>query len=331
MKFAFTDEQQDFAAATRDLLAKECTAAHVRSAWTNATGRTDRAWRALVDMGAPAVMAPESIGGLGLNEIDLVLLLEETGRCALPEPIVETAMVAAPEGWVSAHESAACVMPESPFAVWADTAAVVVTLGGDGVRVLPRDQVVLAPRQSVDGARRLFEVSVAADARADLGAPVAPVAVAARAFRRGALGTAAQLIGLADRMIELTVGYVCEREQFGVKIGTFQAVKHHLANARVKLEFARPLVYRAAWSLAHHDAARSTHVSMAKVQAGDAALFAARVALQCHGAIGYTTEYDLHLYMKRAWALEKSWGDTAWHRRAVGRTLGAGGDQRKGA
>jgi alkylation response protein AidB-like acyl-CoA dehydrogenase len=144
---------------------------------------------------------------------------------------------------------------------------------------------------------------------------------AARAFDRGALGTAAQLCGLADRMIEMTVEYVKERKQFGVPVGSQQAVKHHLANARLALEFARPLVYRAAYSIAHDDPQRSDHVSMAKAQASDAAETAARVALQCHGAIGYTTEYDLHLYMKRTWALARAWGDAAWHRARVERRL----------
>ena len=134
---------------------------------------------------------------------------------------------------------------------------------------------------------------------------------------RGAYATAAQLLGLADRMIELTVDYAKERKQFGVPIGSFQAVKHHLANARLALEFARPLVYRAAYSVAHDDPDRSVHVSMAKAQASDAAMLASRVALQCHGAIGYTTEYDLHLYMKRAWALARAWGDASWHRRRI--------------
>jgi alkylation response protein AidB-like acyl-CoA dehydrogenase len=315
MRFAFTDDHHEFAAAVRDLLVKECPPEVVRAAWTNADGRAPGAWAALVEMGVPALLVAEADGGYGLHETDLVLILEASGWAALPEPIVETAMVAAPEGWVHGADTAAVVMPESPFGVWADTAAVVVTLAADGVRVHPRADVTTSARESVDGARRLFEIS-APDRAAD-----APVAVAGRAFRRGALGTAAQLLGLTDRMIDLTVGYAREREQFGVKIGTFQAVKHHLANARTALEFARPLVYRAAASLAAGDPEAGTHVSMAKVQAGVAASVAASVALQCHGAIGYTTEYDLHLFMKRAWALERAWGDTTWHRRALARAV----------
>jgi alkylation response protein AidB-like acyl-CoA dehydrogenase len=131
------------------------------------------------------------------------------------------------------------------------------------------------------------------------------------AFDRGVVGTAAQQCGLAQRMLDMTAEYAKERKQFGVPIGSFQAVKHHLADARVALEFARPLVYRAAATL------DPVHASMAKAKADDAALLTARAALQCHGAIGYTTEYDLHLYMKRAWVLARAMGDGRLHRNRV--------------
>jgi hypothetical protein len=142
------------------------------------------------------------------------------------------------------------------------------------------------------------------------------------AFDRGAWGTAAVLVGLAQRMLDLTTEYVKERHQFGVPVGSFQAVKHHLADAALQLEFARPAVYRAAWSLAVRDNDRSRDVSMAKAMASDAAQFVGRQALQCQGAIGYTVESDLHLYLKRSWALARSWGDAWWHRDRVGALLG---------
>jgi Acyl-CoA dehydrogenase, C-terminal domain len=212
----------------------------------------------------------------------------------------------------------------TPHGVWADTAECIVVLGASQATAFSRDDVVVVAAESVDGARRLFGL----DIRASRPWAAAPAESQAEyhaevdlAFDRAALGTAAQLIGLADRMIEMTVAYACERRQFGVPIGSFQAVKHHLADARLALEFARPLVYRAAWTVAELDAERATAVSLAKASASDAALLAGRVALQCHGAIGYTTEYDLHLFMKRAWALAATWGDSAWHRARVGRAI----------
>jgi alkylation response protein AidB-like acyl-CoA dehydrogenase len=139
---------------------------------------------------------------------------------------------------------------------------------------------------------------------------------------RGAWGAAAQLVGLGQRMLDLTVAYVSEREQFGVPIGSFQAVKHQLADALRDLAFARPAVYRAAHSLATRSPDRRRDVSMAKALASDAARGVGRAALQCHGAIGYTVEHDLHLYLKRTWALAVAWGDASWHRDRVGAAIG---------
>jgi alkylation response protein AidB-like acyl-CoA dehydrogenase len=141
-------------------------------------------------------------------------------------------------------------------------------------------------------------------------------------FDRGVLGVSAQLLGVAQHLLDVTVAYATEREQFGQPIGGFQAIKHHLTNVLLKLEFARPVVYRAAWTVARGPAAdRPVHVSMAKAYAADAAELAAKTAIQVHGAIGYTFEFDLHLWMKRAWALSGQWGDPAWHRRRVREAL----------
>jgi alkylation response protein AidB-like acyl-CoA dehydrogenase len=305
MRFAFTDEQLALRDALRDLLAKECTPAHVRAAWTNETGRVPGLWDQLADMGLLALLAPESDGGLGLTFVDLVLALEETGRHAVPEPIVETAAFGVP----LFGRTDLTVASEHRFVPWADTADVIVTAGGRHNRA----DVRLVPRPSVDGARRLFEVD---------GEPEALDADAfMAAFDRGVCGIAAQQCGLADRMLEMTADYVRERKQFGVPVGSFQAVKHHLANARIALEFARPLVYRAAASITAGDPDAGLHASMAKAKADAAATETGRAALQCHGAIGYTTEYDLHLFLKRSWALARSWGDRTFHHSRVRRAI----------
>ncbi len=318
MRFSFTEEQIEFRDAVHDFLAKECTPERLREAWSNGTGRVPGLWAQLADMGVVGMLAPEANGGLAMNEVDLVLILEETGRVALPEPVVETAAVAVP--WLVAREhrrlddivkgTATATVTGVPveLAAYADVARVF--LHTNGTEITPTD---MRRHPSVDGSRRLFQLAHAGYETVT----VATVRQGELIVDRGALGTAAQLLGLADRMIEMTVEYVKERKQFGVPVGSFQAVKHHLANARLALEFARPLVYRAAYSIAHEDPDRATHVSMAKANASDAAQTAARVALQCHGAIGYTTEYDLHLFLKRTWSLARAWGDPAWHRRRI--------------
>ncbi len=305
MHFAFTDEQLALRDATRDLLTKECTPAHVRDAWTNAAGRVPGLWEQLDAMGVVGLLAPEATGGLGLDFVDLVLVLEETGRHAVPEPIVETAAYGAP----LVGRAGVTIAASEWYVPWADSADVIFTAAGR----FERAGVTLVPHPSVDGARRLFEVQGTATAVDGDGVLAA--------YDRGVCGIAAQQCGLADRMLQLTADYVRERRQFGVPVGSFQAVKHHLANARIALEFARPLVYRAAASIAAEHPDTSVHVSMAKSKADAAALQTARVALQCHGAIGYTTEYDLHLYLKRSWALARSWGDAAFHRGRVSRAI----------
>ena len=118
-------------------------------------------------------------------------------------------------------------------------------------------------------------------------------------------------------MVEIAAEYAREREQYGRPIGTNQAVKHLLADALLKVEFAKPAVYRAAWSIAEGEPTRARDVSMAKVLASDAAYRASRSAMQVHGAIGYTWEHDLQLCMKKAWALQRAWGSATYHRRRV--------------
>ena len=130
-----------------------------------------------------------------------------------------------------------------------------------------------------------------------------------------ALAAAAQLLGLGHGMLVMTVEYVKQRQQFGVPIGSFQAVKHQLADSLKELAFARPVLWRAAHTR------DPIHVSMAKAMASDAASFVARRALQCHGAIGYTVEYDLHRYLKQTWVLARSHGDAAWHRERIAKEL----------
>lgn len=325
----------------RDLFQKHCPPAAVRAAWSDPSGRVPGLWPSLAELGITGLTVPEEHGGLNLGELDLVLVLEEAGRAAAPEPLVETIAVGAPllrevgtpalrEAWlgrVASGEAVLAVGLEGAAQVaFAGEADLLLFQRGDELHALPRGEVGLTAQPSVDGARRLFSVTWTPGYRTRFAAGPEAMRAAALAFDRGALASAAELCGLGRRMLDLTVEYAKVRHQFGKPIGSFQAVKHHLANALVKLELARPLVYRAACSLAGLDADRSLHVSMAKSHASDAALVVARAALQCHGAIGYTVEYDLHLWMKRAWALAAAWGSAGWHRERLGAAiLDAGG------
>ncbi|MGE3621686.1 MAG: acyl-CoA dehydrogenase family protein [Acidimicrobiia bacterium] len=316
MRFAWTDDQLSFRDAARDLLAKECDPAAVRAAWTAPAGALDRGvWAALEAMGVLAVLVPEADGGLGLDERFLVPVVEESGRAALAHPLVETALVGAPLG-LTGMVATDLGGPLVPCAADAE----VLLVHRDGVlRAHRPDEVVLEPVATVDGARRAARVEPTGAGTLVADDP----GVVALAFDRGALGVAAQLVGLCRAMLDLTVAYVVQRQQFGVPIGSFQAVKHHLADALLAVELAAPAVARAADSVARDVPERTRDVSMAKAMATDAADVTGRAALQCHGAIGYTVEHDLHLYLKRSWALARSWGDRSFHADRVADAIGA--------
>jgi len=334
MRFAFTDDQLLFRDAVREFLAKECPPEVVRAAWDSGVSHSADLWRALAELGVIGLLVPEAAGGLGMSELDLVLLLEETGRAALPEPVVETTAVAARLLAESDHDAAAewlariaggeaivALAMGSGLVLDADVADAIVACRKGQVVLVPSVAVTARAQQSVDRARHLFEVDWDATGELLLAKDTAAEQAGARAFDRGALATAAQLVGLADHLLAVTVAYVQEREQFGVSIGSFQAIKHHLADALLVLEFAKPVVYNAAYTMANNPDAASRDVSMAKAAASDAATTVARHALQCHGAIAYTVEYDLHMWMKRVWSLAASWGSAAWHRRRVAESV----------
>ena len=330
MDFSFTEDQLLFRDTVADLLANECPPELVRAAWENDSGRSDGVWSMLSEMGVVGLTAPESAGGYGLSEVDLVLLIEEAGRAALPEPLVDHTAVGIPALAEASGDAArdllasaasgetviATMIGGAAYAVGAAEADLLILQSGDELHAVETSAVTLTPHPSIDGSRRLSSVDwTPTDATRLDGAD------AARAFDRGAVAAAAAGLGVARHLLDVTVAEVAEREQFGRPVGVNQAVKHHLSNTALALEFARPATYRAAWCVAEDDPDRGREVSMAKALASDAVDLACRTSLQCHGAIGYTFEYDLQLWMKRGWALAASWGDAAWHRNRIGEAL----------
>jgi alkylation response protein AidB-like acyl-CoA dehydrogenase len=339
MRFAPDEEQLEFASTVRMALENTCTPADLRAAWGGAVGehvgtpggdgRVPAAWEALVEIGALALMVGEEQGGLGLGDEHLALLGIEAGRAGLPEPFSATAGVAAgllgadgagdaAASWserVAAGARFGVGFGDRPIVAMAEVMDAVLLLDGERVALAELEALVLEPLESVDGARRLCRVVGAPGAEVLLEGPAAEAA-AEVAIDRAATLDAAELVGLSRRMLELTCAYVGEREQFGVPVGSFQAIKHHLADASLAVEFSEPLVAVAAHRLALGQPA-GVESSMAKLRASQAADLVSRVSLQCHGAIGYTVECDLHLYMKRSWALRRQHGGDDWHRARI--------------
>ncbi|OBJ48337.1 acyl-CoA dehydrogenase family protein [Mycobacterium sp. 1423905.2] len=307
MEFALDAQQRDFAASIDAALGAADLPSVVRawSAGDLAPGR--KVWEQLANLGVTALTVAEKFDGLDAQPVDLVVALERLGRWCVPGPVTESIAVAPVlladddrSAELASGELIATVAlpPQVPRAVDADTAGLVLVAGDNGVT----EGQAGDRHDSVDPSRHLYDVTPSGESwDADV----------ARAYEFGALSTAAQLVGAAEALLSTTVDYAKQRSQFGRVIGSYQAIKHKLADVHIAIELARPLVYGAGLTLAARD------VSAAKVAAGEAGLLAARSALQTHGAIGFTQEHDLSHWLLRVQALRSAWGTPEEHRRRV--------------
>ena len=322
MLFAFTQDQLTITQAARDMLVETCTPAALRKQLEAGKPRDDARWSTISDMGLIGMLAPESAGGLGMTMVDLIGIAEAAGYVGLPEPLVEQAGLVVPllarlednRGWLDKVLAGAVVAighSINPFVANADSADALLLADGDDVHLVTPDAVRLTRAESFDPIRRLFTVGWTPSPATKLGSGWGDTA------DRGALLAAAEMIGLAQRSIDLAVAYAKDRVQFGKPIGSTQAIKHMVASAQVKVEFAKPVVHAAAAELSLSTLAARARTAHAKIAAGAAADVATRMAVQAHGAMGMTWEVDLHFFLKRAFALNYAWGTPAQHRETV--------------
>ncbi|MFG5719738.1 acyl-CoA dehydrogenase family protein [Streptomyces murinus] len=301
MRFLPDAEQRAFTDALGALLTAADTPAVVRE-WSRGEHARGRAlWARLGAAGVFGLAVPEEYGGAGRHPVELALAFVELGWHAVPGPLVETVAAAvlldAPPHagrflpGLAAGEAAATVALPGGLALDGDAAALRLALTPDGLCLATPGPV----RASLDPARRLTPLTPD-------GAPLLTAPPYERALRWARLAVAAQALGVGLALLDRTVRHVGQRTQFGVPVGSFQAVKHRLADAKTALEFARPLVLGAAISM------RPADVAAAKLRACEAAYTTARTALHLHGAIGYTAEYDLSLWLTKARALRGAWG-----------------------
>ncbi|GEP37401.1 putative acyl-CoA dehydrogenase FadE [Nocardioides psychrotolerans] len=290
MKFELTDDQGDFRSSLESLLSSADTVGAAR-AWASGDHAPGLAlWKRLADQGL-TMLATDA------TPVEVCIAFESLGRHAVPGPWVESAAyLPLALGREVEGVATVAVPPLVPYALDADVADhVFVVTGGSLARATPGEH-----KTSVDRTRHLFTVS-AEDAvtAGDLDA----------AFDLAVLATSAQLLGAGERILADAVAYVKQRKQFGREIGSYQAIKHALADVRIALDFARPLVLGAALG--------EVGVSAAKVAAGDAAYLSSRTGLQVHGAIGYTAELDLSIWITKVRALVTAWGTPAHHRARI--------------
>ncbi|EXG82407.1 acyl-CoA dehydrogenase family protein [Cryptosporangium arvum] len=316
MRFALSEEQRAFGDAL-DALLTAADVPRVTRRWADGDPAGGlRLWARLAELGVTGLGIPEEHGGLGGTPLDVAVALERLGYHGVPGPWIETVALAPalladadptvlPELAKGTARITCAAPPWAPYALDTDTATHVYLLTDETLaRARAGD-----PLRSVDPARRLSALT-----------PVENLGrVDGRAVDAVTLGAAAWLVGAGQRLLDDTVTYVGTRRQFGRVVGEYQAVKHALADVLVGLDFARPLVHGAARALAAGHG--SAEASGAKVLASDAAHRAARTALQLHGAIGYTREFDLSLWLLRVRALVGAWGTPAFHRARVATAL----------
>jgi len=332
MEFALSEEQAELAATVRALLDKRADSAAVRAASTSATGHDEALWQTLCEqIGVAALAVPEAYDGVGASFFETAVVLEELGRTIAPSPLLATTVATEALLAGGTEEAKARLLPrlaageigtlaldDGPV-LDADRSAIVLAVHGDdlvevtGARarwVASMDQSIRLGRIDLDGVDGVT-VTVVGDG----------AAARARAELVGAAAVAALAVGLADRALRMTVDYAKERVQFGRPIGSFQALKHRMADVLARLELSRSASWAASYALADpaadpDEAAFLTHAAAA--YALDTAHLAASECVQLHGGIAITWEHDAHLVFKRAHALGRLYGAPHHHRAAVG-------------
>jgi alkylation response protein AidB-like acyl-CoA dehydrogenase len=341
MDFTFDEDQIALRDSVSRFLMTEAAPELLREIWETQEGRSPELRAKLAEQGLLGLSVPEAEGGLGLGDIDWALMTQELGYYAIPDSLADTAYVATgmlsalPEGhalrteWLprvaDGSRRIAVRHPVNPWVADVQLADLVLWVEASGSRVelhaVEPKALTMQAAPSIDASRRLAAADWTPTPATCVLEGDAARRVADAALDRAVVNTAGQLVGLAQRMLDLSVDYVAQRKQFGKPIGAFQAVKHHLADVVTRIEFARPVLYRAALALDQGDPHRAAMVSHAKLACADAAWTAGRKGIQVHGAMGYTWEVDLQMFMKRAWVLDAAWGDRAFHKARVADTL----------
>jgi alkylation response protein AidB-like acyl-CoA dehydrogenase len=307
-------DQVSLADAVNASLADLLPIARLHDAWEE----TPDTWAALDALGVFGAAVDESSGGSGLGAVEESLIAFGLGRgLAAPAVLATLGAVHARTGAVTSAESGG--RRTAAGYRRGDGAIMIVEPGADFLLVREEVGATLyrAPAKPIPLDESLWAARLA-EVR-DLDAPVARIGP--RALLRLRLLDAAALAGLAEAALDMAVGYAKVREQFGQPIGSFQAIRHKCAEMLLEVENSHAAVYYAAWSLEHAAEDGPLSASVAKAYVGDASRKVCGDAIQVHGGIGFTWEYDLHLYFKRAKALEPLYGDADHHRELIVRRV----------
>jgi alkylation response protein AidB-like acyl-CoA dehydrogenase len=348
VNFDLSDEQRLLQETIRTFLARECPPAQVRAIFEG-EGHDPSLWKGMVELGLGGLHLGEAYGGAGLELADLALAAEVLGHAGAPGPFLGHALAGLAiglagsreqrEAWLprlASGEALATVALGEPGALWqpeewaleagerltgtktnvphaALADLLVVGLAGGRMALVERGAqgMAVAPIEAVDRVRRL-------DAVVFQGTPCEALpggaGAAARVRDAGLVLLAADALGAGSRLVEMSVEYAKTREQFGVTIGHFQALKHQLANMALEIEPARALVWYAAHAFDHLPEEAPRSAALAKAHLGERAMQVARDAVECHGGIGFTWECDVQIYFKRQKHSQMYLGDGVYQR-----------------
>jgi alkylation response protein AidB-like acyl-CoA dehydrogenase len=352
MQFGLSESQEFLKDSARKFFAGECPSTEVRRLMETDTAYDAVLWSKLTEQGYTGIIFPEEYGGVGLGKVELMLLMEESGRALLPGPFFSTVVlagsvldaVAAPahkkqylapicrgevRATVALLEGSANWDPKSVemasnngkltgkklFVPDAAVADFLIVVARDGVYLVDSKArgLKITSMSGMDLTRRLYVVEFR-DTPAER---IASSSTLSRAFDIATAALAAELVGGMQRTLDITVEYAKTRKQFGKPIGMFQAVQHQCADMYLETESSRSAVYYAGWALEENSPDAATAVSIAKMYSSDAARTVGNRGIQIHGGMGFTWENDVHLYYRRAKASETAFGDATFHRERI--------------
>jgi len=363
MNFGLTEDQEHLRDAARKFLEEQCPMEEVRRLMNEPAGYSEKLWAEIAELGWTGLVTAEEYGGAGLGFIELIVLLEETGRGLFPSPLISTLLAGSviddigsggqKSGALSAlaagEEIGAIAIFDCPddisragIATRGTTDGDEIVLQGGKTHVIDapsaslfvvafRDeaddvQLALVPSgtdgvtveslDTLDKSKRIGHVdlaSVRVPRDAILGDAESAWPAIERVMDRGAIATTAEILGAGQAALDLTVQFAKDRVQFGSPIGRYQGVKHPLAEIYVDLESIRSLLYYAAWAVEENSSDLSSAASQAKAFATEAFLKIGVAGVQLHGAVGYTEEYDIQLYLKRSKWARPVFGDENHH------------------
>jgi alkylation response protein AidB-like acyl-CoA dehydrogenase len=353
MSLLYSDVEEELRGSVRQLLAD-------RAPWTAVLERTEsdepydmRLWRALAaDIGCAALPVPEKFGGAGASWREVAVVAEEVGRAVAPVPFLGATMATAAllaveeeNLLVEASAGARTVVAALALSTPPDAAAatvradgdalsgtitsvadalvadVLLVFAGDGLYAVDAGALTRTPVLSLDLTRRLCDLSLDAVPARRLASGEAARQAWSQAYLTGAALLASEQLGIAEWCLETTVEYVKTRHQFGRPVGSFQALKHRLAELWVAVTQARAVARYAAGCLADDDPDTSVAVSLAQAHCGPVAVRAAEECVQMHGGIAMTWEHPAHLYLKRAKSDAIALGTAERHRAALAKLV----------